>query len=84
MNFMTPEEYAAAHDPDVSDAEAFEERAAILEYQAGLDRDAAEAMARPIAEKWTHTMNLYVLRMNARRLANKRQRGTDEPRARIR
>lgn len=76
MNFMRPEEYAAAHDPEASVAEAFEERAAILEYQAGFDRDTAEAMARPIADKWTHNMNLYVLRMNARSLAAKKRKGT--------
>jgi hypothetical protein len=76
MKFITPEEYAAAHDPEVSEAEAFEERAAILEFQAGFDRKTAEAMARPMADKWMHNHNLYVLRMNARALAAKKRKGT--------
>lgn len=69
MNFMTPLELADAHDAKTSEAEAFEERAAMIEYLADKPRDVAEAMARPMASKFTHHMNLYQLRMQATRLA---------------
>jgi hypothetical protein len=75
MNFMTPEEYAAAHDPKTSEAEAFEERAAMLEFQAGFDRETAETMAGPMAANWTLHMNLFVLRMNAIAIASKKRKG---------
>jgi hypothetical protein len=72
MQFMTPEEYAAGADPVASQAEAFEERAAMLEYEAGFDRETAEAKAEPMSTKWNHHMNLVHLRMQAMRLAKKR------------
>lgn len=73
MKFTTPEEYAAMHDPVASAEEAFEERAGILEYQAGMSREAAEAAARPIAAKFVHQMDLFALRMNAIRLAARKR-----------
>lgn len=73
MNFMTAEEYAAGSDPVASEAEAFEERAAMLEFQAGFDRETAETMARPMAAKFVHHMNLLSLRMQAMSLAAKRR-----------
>lgn len=74
MNFMTPEEYILASDPVTSEAEAFEERAAILEFQAGHDRATAEAMAAPIARKFCQTMNLYALRTQAAAIAARRRK----------
>ena len=73
MNFMTPEEYAAGSDPVASEAEAFEERAAMLEFEAGFDRETAETMARPMAAKFVHHFNLLSLRMQAMSLAAKRR-----------
>jgi hypothetical protein len=69
MNFMTPLELADAHDAKTSEAEAFEERAAMIEHLADKPRDVAEEMARPMAAKFCHHMNLYALRMQAVRLA---------------
>lgn len=73
MNFMTPEEYAAGSDPVASEAEAFEERAAMLEFEAGFDRETAETMARPMAAKFVHHVNLYTLRCQAAAMAAKKR-----------
>lgn len=73
IEYMDPSEYAALADPAASAAEAFEERAAIMEFQGGMTREAAETAARADAAKFNHLMNLYMLRMQAIRLAAKKR-----------
>lgn len=73
MNYMDPSEYAALADPETSNAEAFEERAAIMEYMAGMSREAAEQAARPVAAKFTHHVSLYTLRCQASAMAAKKR-----------
>lgn len=72
MNFMDPGEYPAHHDPATSDAEAVEERAAILIWQAGFPKAEAEAAARK-ATSFTHQMNLFVLRQNAIEISRRKR-----------
>jgi len=72
MNFMDPSEYPAHHDPATSDAEAVEERAAILEYQGGFARAEAEEIAAR-QPSFTHQTNLFVLRQNAIEISRRKR-----------
>ena len=75
MKFMEPSEYAALADPVTSEAEAFEERAGIMEFMGGMSREAAEQAARPVAAKFVHHVNLYTLRRQAAAMAAKKRSG---------
>jgi hypothetical protein len=74
MKFTELHELSEFADPVESAREACEERAGILEHEAGFDRESAEQAAREHAAKFIHNSNLYALRMQAVRLAEKKRK----------
>lgn len=71
MKFTELADIAHLNDPAATAAEAFEERAAILEYECGLARAESETMARPQAQRFVREMTLYVMKMNQIHIAAK-------------
>lgn len=69
MTFTELADIAHLNDPAATAAEAFEERAAILEHQGGFDRIEAESKAWQQSGRFVRDMTLYAMKMNQIRIA---------------